>query len=253
MSLFLDLNCDLGESYGAWTMGNDEAVLPLITSANIACGYHAGDPGVMRRTVASAIRHGVALGAHPSLPDLMGFGRREMALTAEQVYDIVVVQVGALQAVAASQGARIHHVKAHGALYHMASHESQYAQAVAQAVHDIDSSLILYALAGSQQLKAGRNMGLRVAEEVFADRSYQRDGTLTPRNQPGALIVDIEAAIAQVLRMVTESTVNTLHGDQIPIHADTLCIHGDNPNAPAFAAAIRDALEKKGVTLRAFL
>lgn len=251
MSLLLDLNADLGESYGAWTMGNDDELLPLITSANIACGYHAGDPSTMRRTVAAAIRNGVAIGAHPSLPDLMGFGRREMALSADQVYDIVVVQIGALQAVASTQGTKLHHVKAHGALYNMASNDLSYAQALAQAVHDVDSSLMLYALAGSEQVKVGRNMGLRVAEEVFADRSYEADGSLTPRNQPGAIITDTDTAIKQVLRMVTESTVKTIHGELIPIHADTLCIHGDNPNAAAFATAIREELERKNVKLRA--
>lgn len=250
MSLFLDVNADLGESYGAWTMGNDNELLPLITSANIACGYHAGDPSTMRRTVASALRQGVALGAHPSLPDLMGFGRREMALTSEQVYDIVVVQVGALQAVATTQGASLHHVKAHGALYNMAAKDLGYAQAVAQAVYDVDPSLVLYALAGSEQVRVARSLGLRVAEEVFADRSYQSDGSLTPRNQPGAFITDVDKAIKQVLRMVTESTVETLHGELIPIHADTLCIHGDHPSAPALAAALYAALKLKKIKLK---
>lgn len=250
MSLVLDLNADLGESYGAWTMGNDEALLPLITSANIACGFHAGDPSVMRRTVASALQHGVTIGAHPSLPDLAGFGRREMAISAEEVYDIVVVQIGALQAVVTSQGGMLSHVKAHGALYNMAAQSLHYARAIAQAVYDVDARLVLYALAGSQQVQAGRRIGLRVAEEVFADRSYQANGMLTPRTQPDALIVDIDAAINQVIRMVTESVVQTPQGQEVAIHADTLCIHGDNPNAPAFAAAIREALQEKNVQLR---
>lgn len=250
MSLSLDLNADLGESYGAWVMGNDDAILPLITSANIACGYHAGDPGVMRRTVAAAIQHHVAIGAHPSLPDLVGFGRREMALSPDEVYDLVVVQIGALQAVAGSQGGALHHVKAHGALYNMAARKGELADAIAQAVYDVNPSLVLYGLAGSLQIQAGLRLGLRVAQEVFADRTYQQDGSLTPRTEPNAFIVDIDTAIRQVLSIVIHSTVTTADGQVVPIQADTLCIHGDNPSAPAFAAAIREALEREGVLLQ---
>src|SRR5690606_28405726 len=198
MSLVIDLNCDMGESFGAWTMGQDEAILPFVSSANIACGFHAGDPATMRKTVAAAIRHGVALGAHPGLPDLQGFGRRSMDITPESAYDMVVVQVGALAGVAASQRARLHHVKAHGALYNMASANRELADAIARAVYDVDKSLVFYALASSVQAEVAQQLGLTVAHEVFADRSYQADGSLTPRKLPNAMIVDPEASIRQV-------------------------------------------------------
>src|SRR5690625_2614698 len=186
MAWTIDINCDMGESFGAWKMGNDEDVLPYVTSANIACGFHAGDPGTMRRTVAAALQHNVAIGAHPGLPDLVGFGRRTMDVSAQDVYDLVVVQVGALAAVAASQGARLHHVKAHGALYNMAANDPQLATAVAEAVKSVDPQLVLFGLAGSHQVEAGRKAGLKVAQEVFADRTYQDNGLLTPRWEPDA-------------------------------------------------------------------
>src|SRR5690606_3043926 len=209
MNPVIDLNCDMGESFGAWQMGQDEAILPFVSSANIACGYHAGDPATMRKTVAAALKHKVALGAHPGLPDLEGFGRRNMDISPESAYDMVVVQVGALAGVAASQGGRLHHVKAHGALYNMAAKNAKLAKAIAQAVRDVDASLILYGLAGSELVRAGNEAGLTVAQEVFADRSYQADGSLTPRSQPGAMIEDPAASIRQVLRMVTEGKVAT--------------------------------------------
>jgi UPF0271 protein len=250
MELSIDLNCDMGESFGAWSMGQDETILPYVTSANIACGFHAGDPAVMRKTVAAAVQHGVALGAHPGLPDLAGFGRRNVDITPTEAYDMVVVQVGALAGVAASQGACLHHVKAHGALYNMASRNEELADAVARAVHDVDSSLVLYALAGSKQVDAARRNGLTVAEEVFADRSYQHDGSLTPRKQPGAMIEDPDTSIRQVLRMVTEGTVGTVQGNDVSVRADTLCIHGDQPGAVVFAQAIRRALADRGIAVR---
>ncbi|HWL27662.1 MAG TPA: 5-oxoprolinase subunit PxpA [Burkholderiaceae bacterium] len=251
MDLSIDLNCDMGESFGAWSMGQDETILPYVSSANIACGFHAGDPTVMRKTVAAAVQHDVALGAHPGLPDLAGFGRRTVDITPSEAYDMVVVQVGALAGVAASQGARLHHVKAHGALYNMASRNEELADAVARAVHDVDSSLVLYALAGSKQVEAAQRQGLKVAEEVFADRSYQNDGSLTPRKQPGAMIEDPDISIRQVLRMVTDGTVGTVQGDDVPVRADTLCIHGDQPGAVVFAQAIRRALADRGIAVRA--
>jgi UPF0271 protein len=250
MELSIDLNCDMGESFGAWRMGQDETILPYVTSANIACGYHAGDPAVMRKTVAAAIQHGVALGAHPGLPDLAGFGRRNIDITPAEAYDMVVVQVGSLAGVAASQGARLHHVKAHGALYNMAARNDELAEAIARAVFDVDSSLVLYALASSKQVEAGRRHGLTVAEEVFADRTYQNDGSLTSRKQPGAMIEDADTSIRQVLRMITEGTVGTVQGDDVPVHADTLCIHGDQPGAVVFAQAIRRALADREIAVR---
>lgn len=250
MELSIDLNCDMGESFGAWSMGQDETILPYVTSANIACGYHAGDPAVMRKTVAAALQHGVALGAHPGLPDLVGFGRRNLDITPTEAYDMVVVQVGALAGVAASQGGRLHHVKAHGALYNMASRNEELADAIARAVSDVDSSLVLYALAGSKQVEAGRRHGLTVAEEVFADRSYQDDGSLTPRKQPGAMIEDADTSIRQVLRMITEGMVGTMQGSDVAVRADTLCIHGDQPGAVVFAQAIRRALTDREIAVR---
>ncbi|MVW72402.1 LamB/YcsF family protein [Bordetella sp. 15P40C-2] len=250
-SLVIDLNCDMGESYGAWHMGNDIAVLPFVSSANVACGYHAGDPSTMRKTVAAAIEHKVAVGAHPSLPDLVGFGRRTMQITPQEAYDMVVCQIGALAAVAATQGARLHHVKAHGALYNMAAKDRGLSDAICRAVRDVDASLVLYGLAGSQLIAAAQDLGLRAASEVFADRSYQDDGSLTPRSQPGAMIEDVDTAIAQVLNMVQNRVVRSVNGRDVPVQADTLCIHGDQPNALVFARALREALSKAGIEVRA--
>lgn len=251
MTLSIDLNCDMGESFGAWKMGHDEEVLPFITSANIACGFHGGDPTVMRETVQAAIGSGVALGAHPGLPDLVGFGRRKMDISPQDAYDMVVVQVGALAGVAASQGGRLNHVKAHGALYNMAVKNEELAKAIAQAVYDVDRSLVFYALASSALVGAAKRAGLQVAEEVFADRSYQSDGTLTSRLQPNAMIVDIDVSIRQVLRMIREEKIRTVQGGDIDVRPDTLCIHGDQPGAPAFAKAIHQALEAEGIAVRA--
>ncbi|ALM85075.1 LamB/YcsF family protein [Bordetella sp. N] len=250
MALSIDLNCDMGESYGAWHMGNDDAVLQYVTAANIACGFHGGDPGTMRKTVAAALAHGVALGAHPSLPDLAGFGRRVMQISPAEAYDMVVYQVGALAGVAASQGARLHHVKAHGALYNMAVKDTALAQAICRAVRDVDASLVLYGLAGSELVRAAQEAGLKVASEVFADRTYQDDGSLSPRNRPGAMIEDLETAVAQVVRMASEGKVRSVNGKDVPVQADTLCIHGDQPNALIFANGIRAALEKAGIAVR---
>jgi len=251
MSHAIDLNCDMGESYGAWRMGNDEAVLGFVSSANVACGFHGGDPSTMRQTVAAAVARQVAVGAHPSLPDLVGFGRRVMQITPQEAYDMVVVQVGALAAVAATQGTRLHHVKAHGALYNMAAKDAALAQAICRAVRDVDASLVLYGLAGSQLVRAAQDLGLRAAHEVFADRTYQDDGSLTPRNQPGAMIEDADTAVAQVLRMVREGVVRSTGGRDVPVQADTLCIHGDQPNALVFARALHDALREAGIAVRA--
>lgn len=251
MSTRIDLNCDMGESFGAWRMGNDLAVLPFVSSVNIACGFHAGDPATMRLTVAAAMRQGVAIGAHPGLPDLQGFGRRRMAVSAQEAYDMMVVQIGALAAVAASQGARLHHVKAHGALYNMAAQDAGLAQALARAVHDVDPGLVFYGLAGSAMVSAAEALGLRVASEVFADRGYQADGSLTPRGQPGALIEDVGASIRQVLQMVRQGTVTPLAGAPFPVRPDTLCLHGDQPGALAFGRALREALGEAGIEVAA--
>ncbi len=246
----LDLNCDMGESYGAWKMGNDEAVLGYVSSANIACGFHGGDPSTLRKTVAAAIKQGVALGAHPSFQDLAGFGRRNMHISPQEAYDITVYQVGAVAGVARSQGGRLHHVKAHGALYNMAAKDARLARAIAQAVRDIDGDLILYGLAGSAMIQEAHAVGLRVAQEVFGDRSYQPDGTLTPRSQPDAMITDASKSVEQVLRMVQEKVVIATDGTRVPVQPDTLCIHGDQPDALVFAQAIRKALQDAGIAVR---
>lgn len=248
--LVIDLNCDMGESYGAWHMGNDNAILQFVSSANVACGFHGGDPATMRKTVAAAISNNVAIGAHPGLPDLVGFGRRVMQITPQEAYDMVVYQVGALAAVAATQGTRLHHVKAHGALYNMAAKDAALSQAICRAVRDVDATLVLYGLAGSHLIRAAQDLGLKAASEVFADRSYQDDGSLTPRSQPGAMIEDVDTAVAQVLRMVQERVVRSVNGRDVPVQADTLCIHGDQPGALVFAQTLRDALGQAEIDVR---
>jgi 5-oxoprolinase (ATP-hydrolysing) subunit A len=245
----LDLNCDMGEGFGPWKMGDDAGVLPFVTSANIACGFHAGDPATMRMTVRLAIEHGVAIGAHPGLPDIQGFGRRTMTITPQEAYDIVVVQVGALAAVAATQQARLTHVKPHGALYNMAARDAALAQALVQAVHDVDPALVFVGLAGSRMLAAAEALGVPSASEVFADRSYQADGTLTPRGKPGAMLTDIEQSVKQVLQMVRDGTVTAQDGSVVPVRADTVCIHGDQPGAVDFARRLRAELAGAGVTV----
>ena len=247
----IDLNCDMGESFGAYRIGADDDVLPHITSANIACGLHGGDPGVMRRTVVAARAHGVAVGAHPGLPDLAGFGRRAMDVTAEEVYDLVVYQIGALLGVAAAAGAALHHVKAHGALYNMAAAQPALAEAIARAVRDVDRGLILFGLAGSHLVDAGAAAGLTTASEVFADRNYLRDGSLVPRRRADALITDADEAVGRAVRMVREGRVRAVDGADVPLGADTICIHGDGPHAAEFARRLRAALEAAGVAVRA--
>lgn len=247
----VDLNCDMGESFGAYQIGADSAVMPWITSANIACGFHGGDPGVMRRTVAAAKEAKVAIGAHPGFPDLVGFGRRAMDLTPQEVYDLVVYQVGALGAFAAAAGVRMQHVKPHGALYNMAVKDAALSDAIAHAVRDVDARLVLFGLAGSIMILAGERAGLRTAHEVFADRNYMADGSLVSRKRDDAMVHDASQAAARALRMVTEGQVQTVDGADIAIRADTICIHGDGPDAAAFARAIRGALEGGGVEVKA--
>jgi 5-oxoprolinase (ATP-hydrolysing) subunit A len=249
----IDLNSDVGESFGNYTLGLDEEVIPLISSANIACGYHAGDPAVMRRTVACARAHGVALGAHPGLPDLVGFGRRNMDVSLEEIKDFVTYQIGALQAVAGLQGARLQHVKPHGALYNMAVKNPAIWDAVAEVAAKLDERLILFVLAGSDraQLESiGRRRGLRVAFEFFADRAYNKDGSLVSRKLPGAVIHDHDVVAAKVLKLVKEGRVTTIDGSEIELKAETICVHGDNPQALALVKKIRETLATAGVALR---
>jgi 5-oxoprolinase (ATP-hydrolysing) subunit A len=247
----LDLNFDMGEGLGAWKMGDDAALLDHVTSANIACGFHAGDPGTIHRTVELALEKGVAVGAHPSLPDLQGFGRRRMNVSATETYDMVLYQIGALAGFATACGGKLAHVKPHGALYNMAAKDGKLAQAIAQAIKDFDPRLVLFGLAGSELIRAGEQAGLKTANEVFADRTYQPDGSLTLRTQPHAMIHDVETAITQVQRMVGEGRVRSQQGGDVPVQADTLCIHGDEPGAVEFARRIRAALDAAGVRVAA--
>jgi UPF0271 protein len=247
----IDLNCDMGESFGPWNMGDDEAVLAYVSSINVACGLHAGDWSVMHATTGAALARGVAVGAHPSLPDLQGFGRRTMNISPDEAYDLVLYQVGALSAFCAAQRGRLSHVKAHGALYNMASKDAGLAGAIARAVADFDPALVLFGLAGSALIRAGRDAGLQVANEVFADRTYQPDSSLTPRNRPGSMIVDVKDSLAQVESMLTRGRVRALDGSDIAIEADTICIHGDQPGAAQFARELRALLARLGVEVAA--
>ncbi|MBP2637323.1 MAG: protein ybgL [Firmicutes bacterium] len=247
----VDLNCDLGESFGAYKLGMDEDILPFVTSANIACGFHAGDPAVMRKTVALALKNNAAIGAHPGLQDLVGFGRRQLDISAQEAYDMVVYQLGALQAFVKAEGTSLQHVKPHGALYNMAAKSQPLAAAIAEAVYKVDPGLILFGLSGSELVAAGEKIGLKVAHEVFADRTYQLDGSLTPRKQPDALITNDEEAVAQVVRMVKEGRVASRQGTDVAVKADTVCIHGDGAHALAFAQKIRESLLDSGIAVKA--
>ncbi len=247
----VDLNCDMGESFGAYQMGCDEEILPYITSANIACGFHAGDPATMRKTVERALAHGVEIGAHPGLPDLNGFGRRNMAISPQEAYEMVVYQIGALHGFLQAEGAVMQHVKPHGALYNMAAVRADLARAIAEAVYRINPELILVGLAGSQLIEQGKAVGVRVKNEVFSDRTYQQDATLTPRSQPDALVTSDEQAVQQVIRMVKEGKVKTQQGIDIAIEAETVCIHGDGKHALMFARHIRERLKAVNITVQA--
>jgi len=247
----LDLNADVGESFGAWTLGDDEHLFPLVTSVNIACGVHAGDPTVIRRTIRAAGGHGLALGAHPSYPDRQGFGRRRMQLPPRELEDLVVYQVAALAGMARAEGFALTHVKPHGALYNAAAGDAAIADAIARAVRAVDPQLALVGLAGSELLAAARRADLHVVAEAFADRGYQRDGTLVPRGSAGSVIHDPEAAAARAIRLVRDNLVDAADGTTVRVEAGTLCIHGDTPDAVTIAAAIRRALESAGVTIAA--
>ena len=249
--LTVDLNSDLGESFGSWTMGHDEALMTSITSANIACGFHAGDPSVMRRTIRLAKRHGVAVGAHPGFPDLVGFGRREMQLATGEVEDLVLYQLAALAGVAAAEGVRLQHVKAHGALYNMAARDGALAKAIARAVAAFDRTLVLLGLPNSALLREGEAAGLRVAAEVFADRSYEADGSLTPRRVPGSVIQDPAQVVTRAVDMVRTGQVSATNGAVVRLRSDTICLHGDTPGAADLARQIRVALEGNGIQVAA--
>jgi UPF0271 protein len=245
----IDINCDLGESFGPWPMGADAQVMPHITSANIACGAHAGDPSVMRRTVRMARAAGVSLGAHPGFADLQGFGRREMKVDPAELEDSLIAQIGALTAIAQAEGAPLQHVKAHGALYNMAAREPALAGAIARAIAACGPALIMFGLPNSPMIEAGKAAGLRVAAEGFADRSYEEDTSLTPRSRPGAVIHDPEAVVVRAVRMVRDGVVLTSGGREVPLRVDTICVHGDTPGAPELARRIHEALSGAGATV----
>jgi UPF0271 protein len=247
----IDLNGDLGESFGAWRMGDDDALLAQLSSANIACGFHAGDPDIMRHTVAQAIAHGVAIGAHVSLPDLQGFGRREFSMTAAEVHALTLYQIGALHAFTRAVGTRLAHVKPHGALYNMAARDTVLANAIARAVRDFNPQLRLFGLAGSALIAAGSALGLNVVAEGFVDRRYRADGSLQPRREPDAVIDDIELATAQALGLARDGEVLALDGQKVPLQIDTLCLHGDGVHAVQLACSVRGALEAAGMRIAA--
>jgi UPF0271 protein len=242
----IDLNADVGES-----RGDDEALMPSISSANVACGFHAGDPTVIRQTLRLAARHGVAVGAHPGFQDREGFGRRATAIAADEVEDLVLYQVSALHGMARAEGLRLAHVKPHGALYNMAARDSGLARAIARAVARLDRSIVLVGLGGSAFAGAAGAEGLRFAAEAFADRAYEPDGSLRSRDEYDALITDSRLVLARVMRMVTERTVVAIDGSDLPIEADTICIHGDTPGAADLARALRRTLTERGITVAA--
>ncbi|MCQ2501216.1 MAG: LamB/YcsF family protein [Lachnospiraceae bacterium] len=245
----VDLNSDIGESFGRYTLGMDDKIIPLVSSCNIACGYHAADPMVMKKTVQMAKDAGIAIGAHPGFPDLMGFGRRNMVVTPEEGAAYVTYQIGALDAFAKSIGMKMQHVKPHGALYNMAGKDYDLALAIAKAIQAYNPELICLALAGSQSVKAARDIGLPVAQEVFADRAYMPDGSLVPRSRPDSMVTDEELAIERVVRMVKEHKVTAVDGQDIEIIPDSICVHGDGVKALAFVSRIRSRLEAEGVTI----
>ncbi|PWI58407.1 LamB/YcsF family protein [Sulfoacidibacillus thermotolerans] len=245
----IDMNCDYGEGFGVYRSGESPDLLNYVTSVNIACGFHAGDPRVMRQAVTLAKEKGVAIGAHPGLPDLAGFGRREMKISAQEVQELMIYQIGALDGFCRSEGISMQHVKPHGALYNMAARNAQLAEAIARAIYLVNDQLILFGLAGSELIHAGQQIGLRTASEAFADRTYQMDGSLTPRNQKDALIHEVEIAANQVLKIAKEGRVLSLQGTEVVLDAQTICIHGDGPHALEFAAAIQQKLKLAGISL----
>jgi UPF0271 protein len=250
MKYQVDLNSDLGESFGTYKIGQDDLIMNYISSANIACGYHAGDHNVMAHTVKAASKKNIGIGAHPGLQDLIGFGRRPMEIDPEEVYNLILYQIGAIQTFARTHQKKLNHVKPHGALYNMACRDAALAQAIAEAVYDSDKNLILFGLAGSELVKKGNQAGLQTAQEVFADRTYAPEGILTPRTKENAMIHDEEEALYRVIRMVKDGKVEATDGSDISIQADTICIHGDGQQALTFAEKLFKELAKHEITIR---
>ncbi len=248
----IDLNCDMGEGFGPYRMAPDEQIMPLVTSASIACGFHASDPGTMRRTVRLAKQHGVAVGAHPSFPDRVGFGRRLLAATPDEVHDDVTYQIGALWAFCRAEGVRLRHVKAHGALYNAAATDPALATAICEAARAVDPELYVVCLARSPFAEVARRLGVRHAQEAFADRAYTSAGTLVPRSEPGSIIEDPERCAERVVRMVRDRKVQSIDGTDVPIDAQTICVHGDTPGALELIVAIRARLGRESIAIRSF-
>ncbi len=246
----IDLNCDLGESFGRYTVGFDADVMPLISSANIACGFHAGDPVVMQKTVQLAVEHSVGIGAHPAFPDLSGFGRRRMQLSPAELRNAIMYQLGALQGFARVAGAALRHVKAHGALYTMSAYNIEMSRTIVDAIAAFDHNLIVFGLSGSPFLQIARDAGLTIAREAFADRAYTDDGSLVSRQQPGAVLTDSAAIVERVVKMVAEQTVFSITGAEIHLEADTLCVHGDTPGAVEHIRRISKALQQAGIRIK---
>ena len=248
----IDLNCDMGESFGTYVLGYDALAMPYVTSINVACGFHASDPDNMAKTVMLAKENGIAIGAHPGFPDLVGFGRRAMALTPEEVKNAVVYQIGALAAFCRTAGIKMQHVKAHGALYNMAEKDLAIATAIAAAIKAVDPELYMLCLANSQMVVAAKQQGVSFVEEAFADRAYTEEGTLVSRKVAGSVIHNITEVVSRVVRMVKDESIISITGKEIPIHAQTICVHGDTPGAVEMVKALREALDKENIVLRAF-
>lgn len=246
----IDMNCDLAESFGSYRIGMDEEILPYITSANLACGFHASDPMVMSKAVSDCKEHHVAVGAHPGYPDLQGFGRRNLQMAPQEVKAMVIYQIGALQAFCEVNHIIMQHVKPHGALYNMAGKNPALARAVCEAVAEVNPELILLAQAGSELQRAGETLHLKVAREIFADRAYEEDGSLVARSKPGAMITDEEEAIRRVITMIREGRTNAITGKEIPIQADSVCVHGDGPKALLFVQKLRQAFAEEGISVQ---
>lgn len=249
---YIDLNSDLGESFGPYVLGDDEGMLEIVSSANIACGYHAGDHHIMAKTIEHAKHKQVSIGAHPGLPDLMGFGRRAMRIDPQEIYEMVLYQLGATSAFAKVSGITLQHVKPHGALYNMANVDNELARAIVQAIADFDKNLILFAIVGTQLYEAGVQKGLTVAKEIFADRTYQADGTLTPRNHKDAMIETEEVAVEQVLTILNEGYAWATDGTKVSMLADTICVHGDHEQSVQLAFRLREKLMEDGYAIRSF-
>lgn len=246
----IDLNSDLGESFGRYTLGLDGEIIPLISSANVACGYHASDPVVMRQTVKTAKEAGIGIGAHPGFPDLMGFGRRNMAVSPDESYAYTMYQLGALDAFLKAEGVKMQHVKPHGAFYNMAAKDYAMAEAICCAIRDFDSSLIVLALSGGELLRAAKDLGLAAAAEYFTDRAYEADGSLRNRRLPGSMITDEEEAISRTIRMIREHKVRTYDGQDLTLDAASICVHGDGVKALEFVRTIRARLEEEGIEIK---